>query len=163
MVRIETDHRFIEHEHFRRVQQRGDNRYALAGAMRKPFDQLAEERFEVETGNPLARGGLDLRFAHLEELAGEAEKLPRRQFVVEEGKIGHVSQAAARFHRLLLHIETGQAGRAGSRFDEAGEDANGGGFARGVGPEHSEEFTARNGQTDVANRSEVSEALHQVY
>src|SRR3989442_9851229 len=123
VVRIQADHRFIEHEHLRRVQQRGDNRDALSSAVRKALNQLAEERFEVEAGNPLASGGLELRFAHLEELAGETEKLPRREFVVEERKNGHVSQAAARFHRLVPHIQSSPPGPAGSRVYEGGKEA----------------------------------------
>src|SRR6266536_6508363 len=117
VVRIQADHRFIEYKHLGRVQKGGDNRDALTRAVRKPFDQLAEKRFQVEAGDPLPGGGLDLRLAHLEELARETEKLPGRELVVEERKIGYVSQPAAGFHRLLLHIEAGQARGAGSRFD----------------------------------------------
>ena len=98
-----------------------------------------------------------LRVGHLEQLAGEAEKFPRGQLVVEKRKIGHVGDAAARFERLRLHVKTADPRAAGGRFHQAGENFQRGGFAGGVRAEHGEKFAARNGQRHVVDRDEVAE------
>ena len=49
VMRIEPDHRLVDHEHLRVVQQRGHDRHALSGAVRQALDGFAQIRFEIET------------------------------------------------------------------------------------------------------------------
>src|SRR2546423_8992057 len=112
-MRIESDHRFVEDDHFRGVQQRGGDSDALACAVRQSLDLFSKVRFKVKPRDEFVRGGLDARALHLKELAGEAKKLPRRQLVVEEREIGHISQPTAGIRRLSLQVKASHATGAG--------------------------------------------------
>src|SRR5436189_6285179 len=71
MLRVQTDHGFIDNEYLRGVHQRGHNRHALAGAVRKTFQRLVYLGAEVEPFDQRASGRLDVGFTHSEQLADE--------------------------------------------------------------------------------------------
>src|ERR1035438_9440273 len=104
----------------------------------------------------------DARGVEPEHLAGEAEKFPRGQLVVKKWKIGHVSQPAARFERLGLHVETADARVAGRGLDEAGEQFHQGRLAGGVGAEQGEKFAAADFERDAIDGREVAEFFHEL-
>ena len=76
VLRVEADHRLVNHKHLRVMQQRGDDGDALARAMRKAFQREIHEFGEMEPRNQLVRAGFNLRVGRLEKLADEAEKFP---------------------------------------------------------------------------------------
>src|SRR5581483_826548 len=105
MLRIQPDHRFINHEHLRIVHQGGNNRHSLASAMGKPLDGLADVRLQIESLDQFPPGGLNPFFWHLEQLAREPKELPRRQLVVQKWEVRHVRQSPPGLHRLSLDVE----------------------------------------------------------
>ena len=122
VMRIEADHRLVDDEDFGIVEQRGNDRDALAGAVGQAFDGFAEVGFEIEAPDQL----LGFRFQgcviHAKHLAREPDEFPRCELVVEEGKIGDVGETPADFQRMGLHVVAGDNGVAGGWLDEAGED-----------------------------------------
>ena len=76
VLRIEADHRFVNHEHLRVVQQRGDDGNALARAVRKTFQREIHKFGEMEPRNQFVRVRFNLRVGRLKQLADEAEKFP---------------------------------------------------------------------------------------
>ena len=76
VLRVEADHRFVNHEHFRIVQQRGHDGHALARAVRKAFQREIGEVGQMKPRNQFLRVGFNLRVGHLKQLADEAEKFP---------------------------------------------------------------------------------------
>ena len=63
---------------------------------------------------------------------------------------------------MRLHVEAGHARRAGSGFDQSGENLDGRGLAGGVGAEDGEKLAARHGQAEIVDRDEVPEFLDDV-
>ena len=112
VMRIESDHRFVHHENFRLVQQRGGDGHALARAVRESFDLFSQIGLEIEPFDQFVGAGPDTRLLHLKKLPGEAKEFPRGQLVVEEREVGHVGQPAAGFEGLVLHVEPGHPGLA---------------------------------------------------
>ena len=82
VLRIQPHHRLINDKNLRLVQQRRNDRHPLARPVRKSFDRLVHTRLQIESRDEFPAFSLDLFISHLEELAGEPEELPRRQFVV---------------------------------------------------------------------------------
>ena len=102
MLRIKTDHGLVNHKHLRVVQQRGHDGHPLARAVRKAFERAVREIIQMKARDQFLRVRLDPGVVHLKQLAGEAEKFPRRQLVVEKGKIGDVSQCAAALRAVAI-------------------------------------------------------------
>ena len=157
VLRVEADHRLVNHEHLRIVQQRGDDGDALPRAVRQAFERAVGEFFEVKARDQFVRVFFDARGVEPEHLAGETEKFPRRQLVVKKRKIRNVSQPPARFQRLRLHVETADPRVAGRGFDQAGEKFHHRRLAGGVGAEQGEKLAALDLERHVVDGHEVAE------
>ena len=117
---------------------------------------------ESGTDFGLVETGCDAPGIELEQLAGETEKFPSGQFVVEKWKIGNVGDFAPRFERLRLHVEAADARAAGSRLHQTGENFQRRGFAGGVRSEHGEKLPARNRERHVVDRDEIAKFFYDI-
>ena len=116
VLRVEPDHRLIEHDDLRRVHQRGDDGHALLGAVRQALDRLGQKLPEIKPLGQSPGLGLHRGVLHAEQLTVEAEKLGRRQLVVKERKVRHVGQAAAGLERVRAGVEPANPHRAARRL-----------------------------------------------
>ena len=112
--RIQTDHRLIEHQHRRIVQQRGRKHQPLLHAVRIAFGHLVDEFGQAEIANFAgnARGGF---FApQAVQIGNELQKLAAGKFFVQIRFVGHIAQAAiglARFANNIVAANSHLAGR----------------------------------------------------
>src|SRR5437867_4161649 len=119
MLRVETDHGFVNDKDFGLVEKRRDDGDALAGAVGEAFDGLVDRGLEVEAGDKVATVMLDVAVVHLKELAGEAEEFPGSQLLVKKGEVGDVGHAFARLHWVGLNVEAGDFCAARSWLHES--------------------------------------------
>ena len=143
MHRIEADHRLINHEHFRIVQQRAADHEPLPRAVAEIFRQLVAVVVEVEAIEERLHPLLDDARLHPEDVADELHEFDRGELVVSVGKVGHVGETRLGFLGIFLNIESCDRCAAGARLQQAGEHLDRGGLARAVRPEECEELALR--------------------
>src|SRR5262249_3772088 len=79
----------------------------------------------------------------------ELEKLSAGELFVEIGLVRHITDHLPRLVSLLLQIKPADADGSRSGKKKPAHQLDGGGLARPVGPEESEQFPGRNAQTQA--------------
>ena len=93
----------------------------------------------------------------------EAQELARGQLLVDEGAVGDEAQGGLGRLRLAREVVAidGDAARGG--LEEAGDDADGGGLARAVGPEEAVDLARRHGEAHAVHGREGPVRLDQPF
>ena len=96
------------------------------------------------------------------DAAEEVDVLFHGQVVVERKFLRHVADVLLDGFRLRGDVQPADRRAARSGLQQAAQHANGGGFARAVRAQESEDFAAADVEIDMIHGDEIAEALHQV-
>ena len=143
LVRIEAVGGLVEHQYRRVVQERLGEADALLEALGEGFNRLPEDGLQVaKPDHPPDAVPLIGRRAVTAHLGDETEEFAHGHFRVGRGAFGEVAEAAAHGHGVPRHVVAVDHGGAGVRAQVARDKLHGGGFARAVGPEETEDVAA---------------------
>ena len=78
---------------------------------------------------------------------------------IDRRGLRQIANVAADFERIVENIKARNARRARSGRHVSGKDAHGGGLARAVGAEKTEDFAFLDGERNVINRVDVTVRL----
>ena len=96
------------------------------------------------------------------DAAVEIDVLLDGEFVVEREPLAHVADARLDLLGVAHDVEARHAALAGSRCEQAAEHADGGGLARAVGSEKTEDLAAPHAEAHAGDGLECAETLHEV-
>jgi len=125
---------------------------ALAVAFREGFDHLAADVAEAAGVDDVADAAAAVAAAEALELGAEFQVFADAHVLVERDVFRHVADFPACFDGLAEDVVVGDGGGAGGGRQVAGEHPQGGGFARTVRAEEADDFAARHGKADAADR-----------
>ena len=160
--RVGATGRLVEKQDFRLVQQTHRHRQPLfqaAGQLARP---LLLPTAQVEL---VQHGFAAFAQAFAAQAVGLAEKMQvfqHAQIAVERELLRHIADAAARVCGGGAHVQPGYSGFAAAGGQQAAQHAEGGGFARAVGAEQTENFAVRHVEGGVVHRHEIAETAHQI-
>ena len=102
---------------------------------------------------------LSLCGGHAVEACEEAKVLDDFEIVVERKLLRHVADVLANGFRVAAYVEAGDLRAAGGRLEQAAQHADGGGFARAIGPEEAEDFAFGDGEIEMVDGDKIAERL----
>src|SRR3984957_7720107 len=155
---VEIGQGLIEQQHIGPEHQRAGQRHALllaAGQLaRQPVAELLEPH-QAQDFRDLRR---HLRLRHLAHFEAEGDVLGHRHVRKQRVALEYESGIAPPW-RQRGNIAVAEAHAAGGRFDEAGDDAQGGGLAAAGGPKQDKELAIGNIERKVVDGPEVAVGL----
>ncbi len=102
------------------------------------------------------------RFGDTVDAAEEVDVLFHREVVVERELLRHVTDVLFDGFRLRHHIQAAHGCAAGSGQQQPAQHADGGGFARAVGSQESENLAAADVEIHMVHGDKVAEAFHEL-
>ena len=136
---------------------------ALPVALRKLADDRVPDAAEGGALDHFIHPFGDIRAGDAFQLRDEGKIIADLHFRIERRGFGQVADVLADVERLLNDIETGHAGFARSRGQEAGEDAHRGGFSGAVLAEKPNDFALADFEGNVFDRYIASVSLGQTF
>ena len=156
LARVETDGRFVEHQHRRIVNQRLRQADALSIALRELSANPMRHVSEAANLEHVLERGFDLRARDVAQFRDEPQIGLDAHVGIERRIFRQVADFAASLERLRKNIESVNQHGARSRRHVAGDDAHRGGLAGAVGAEKAEDGTALGFERYVFNRDKVA-------
>src|SRR5262249_47225117 len=131
------------------------NHEALDHATGVAADLVAATLEEAELGEQSIGADAALRSGNAVICGVEGEDLADTQTAVEVVGLRNDGDALLDADGICRYIETHEARGAGGGSDAGGEDANGGGLARAVGAEETEDLAPADGEGDAVHRVDL--------
>ena len=151
---VEEEHRRSGHEPGRQVETPP---HAAGVTRQDAVGRIGQVELLEEFGGP----SLGVRPAQAAQLSDHDEVLAAGQQAVHRGVLGGHPDAALHGRRLAHHVVTGDPGPAGVGHGQGGEDADGGGLAGAVGPEHGQDRPGRDVEVHPVQGERRAEPLGQ--
>ena len=148
---VEPDRRLVEQRHLRRAEQGLGQPHALPVSLRELVDLAPEHRLQPARRRHAlelcgdGRAGHPLGPGHEAQVGGDVER------VVERRTLGQVADAPRRFRVLGRHVVAGHGHPAGRGRGESGDHPHGGGLARAVRAEKSDDLALPDGEGQVVD------------
>jgi len=157
--RIEADHRLVEDENVRVVQEGLREGHALPGTVGEGLVALARKLRQVERGELHIDPVFQFRPAPGEHGSHEAQGLARRPLRPEIRTVGHETEPRFRGDGIARDVDSREEGPAGRRGEEAGEEADRRRLARAVRADEGEKGSGGNLEGEVRKGRLVAVAL----
>ena len=142
-LRIDPDGGLIEQQHFGLMDDAAGEIEAPPHAAAELLDGLAGAVGKAGDFEHFLNALAEQGIAHALRAAPIVEIFESRQVVVERDFLGNHAEHAARGGALAHHVVAHDANVAGSGSEQAGDAADGGGFAGAVGAEQAEDLAGR--------------------
>ena len=97
------------------------------------------------------------------QVGDEREDAAHGHLAVGWRPLGQITEGRLGRERLGLDVVSADAGASGSRRDESGQHAHGGGLARRVGTQESEHFAGTHLEAHILHRAERAVVFGQVF
>src|SRR3984893_7479006 len=136
---------------------------ARAKALRERLDGLVEYPAELQVLDDVREALLTARTLERPQVGDEREDAAHGHLAVGRRPFGQITEGRLGRERLGLDVVTADAGAPGSRRDEPGQHAHGGGLARRVGTQESEHFTGPHLEAHILHRTECAVVFGQVF
>jgi len=136
------------------VHDRLGKAHAAAKALGERLDGLVEYAAELQALDDVCQALRTPRTLERAQVGDEGEDAAHGHLAVGRRPFGQITEGRLGRERLGLDVVTADAGAAGSRRDEPGEHAHGGGLARRVGTQESEHFTGTHLEAHILHRGE---------
>ena len=160
-LRIESNHRLVDHDHFRPVDERAGDDELLPHAVAVALDQLVGPLLEIEQRHQLAPAVLDLVAVLAVQSSDEAQEFRAGELLVDERPVGNESEFRFCGERILGEIDSREVNGARGRLEDSRDHAKRRRLARAVGAQESEQLTVGHGEINGINGCERAVFLGQ--
>ncbi len=163
LVGIEPVGRLVHDQDVRVVDQRLREAGAVLVALGKRVDALVEHALEKTQFDRAVDRLFPRRAPETPQLGREVEESVDRHLGVSGRVFRQIADQAPGRQRVLQHVVPADRDSAGSRRNESGHHAHGGGFARAVRPQETQHLAALDRERDVVHRELRTERLGEIF
>ena len=152
--RVEAGEGFIEKNRAGAVEKTAGDGQLLLHAARQFAGQLVRLVGDFQFFQEAARDFLVMR--HVVDAGRESQVLRHRQVIEQARFVRKKGQVPLGFNGIAPHAVPADLHRAARRRDDAGEAAEGGGFARAIGADQPDDFPGADGEGKIVDRGELA-------
>src|SRR5258706_5324110 len=161
-LRVHADHRFVDDQDARLVNQRGANHQALLHAVRIAFDQFVAPRGQLQPFQKYRDPPFEPFGIETVQLADESQEFITAELLVDERPVGNEAGNRFGFFRFLDDIVLTEENLPRRWLEDAHHGANRRGLASAVGAEEAEDFSSLYFEIQVIDGGEFAVVFAEV-